>query len=149
MKTKIQYTVIQTVNDNKHNQLVIKADIRTQKLLKVAIRLATEDSVRNVARVDLNEKKMYMRRDHTKHFHFVSKSYGFNWTVISDSVGWDTLVLAVTFGDGDKEVYEIPRSVLLTSGRILNFQQQGFEIQKFVPVELIRKYRVQGQFIIK
>ncbi len=38
--------------------------------------------------------------------------------------------------------YEFPKSVASDYGTFLNFKEQGFELQRFVPFEIIKRYHV-------
>lgn len=146
--TKIKYAIAQRVSDDRQNQLIVRVN-KEETRLKIHLKLAAEADQRRVAEVDLKEKKMYMKREHGKHYHYTSKSYGFNWTVLNQCSGWDTLVLTVRYDDADVEMFAIPRKVLIQQGRVLNFNSKGFELQKFVPLSVIQEYKVKGDFIVK
>ena len=68
----------------------------------------------------------------------MSKSYGFNWNIINDAdLGIKTIHLVVD----KKDKYIIPKTILETYGKFLNFKQQGFELQKFLPFDMIKNFK--------
>lgn len=104
----------------------------------IYLKLKSENKRRNIGTLFFNDRSFHVIRDSSKHYHYVSKSYGFNWNIINDDfLNIKTVHLVV-----DKsERYIIPKSVMETYGKFLNFKQQGFELQKFLPMEIIRNFR--------
>jgi hypothetical protein len=86
-----------------------------------------------IAHYNPEDKILILKRNSDRHYHYKTKSYGFNYAIL-DSLEIENVHLTI-----DKEMFNIPVNVF-KSARVLNFSQQGFEMQKFLPVEIIRKY---------
>lgn len=107
----------------------------------IFLKLKSESKIRNIGQVFFNDHSFHVLRDSSKHFHYVSKSYGFNWTIINDA---DLNIKSVHLIVDRSEKYVIPKSIIDKFGKFLNFKQQGFELQKFVPMDMIRTFRDEG-----
>ena len=104
----------------------------------IHLKLKSENKRRNIGTIYFNDRSFHVLRDSGKHYHYVSKSYGFNWNIIDD----DFLNIKSVYLVVDKsERYIIPKSVMETYGKFLNFKQQGFELQKFLPMDMIKTFR--------
>jgi hypothetical protein len=104
----------------------------------IFLKLKSESKKRNLGNLIVSDRSFHIIRDSGRHYHYKSKSYGFNWNIINDAdLGIKTIHLIVD----KKDKYIIPKSVLETYGRFLNFKQQGFELQKFLPMDMIRQFR--------
>jgi hypothetical protein len=104
---------------------------------KVHLKLLKENRPRLIGYVDVNENTFYCVRDTDKHYHYKTKGFGFNWEFLNGQfVFIDKIHLRVD----DNKVYVFPKSLLSQFGTYLNFKQQGFELQKFLQYELIKKY---------
>ena len=76
------------------------------------------------------------------------------YKLVSSQTEWDEVEAAVryirkirgvdkinlTIDDGKQ--YLIPKNVLMLQGQFLNFKSSGFELQKFLPVDVIRNYSI-------
>lgn len=104
----------------------------------IYLKLKSENKRRNIGTLFFNDRSLHVIRDSGKHYHYISKSYGFNWNIIDD----DFLNIKSVHLVVDKsERYIIPKSVMETYGKFLNFKQQGFELQKFLPLDMIKNFR--------
>ncbi len=90
-----------------------------------------------IAHYNPEQKVLIVKRNSERHYHYKSKSYGFNYAIL-DSLEIEQVHLTI-----DKENFIIPIKAF-ESARVLNFSQSGFEVQKFLPVEIIRKYEMQS-----
>lgn len=88
-----------------------------------------------IAHYNPEQKVLILKRNSERHYHYKSKSYGFNYAIL-DSLEIEEVHLTI-----DKERFNIPYKAF-ESARVLNFSQSGFEVQKFLPVEIIRKYEM-------
>jgi len=103
------------------------------------IHLKTSGSsrIKQIGYIDLNTKTFFCKRDTSKHYHYKSKSFGFNHSLLSDTMlGIKMVVVEV---DG-KEKLSFPIDLLESRGKFLNFKQQGFELQKFLELSIIRQH---------
>jgi hypothetical protein len=104
----------------------------------IHLKLKSENKRRNIGTIYFNDRSFHVLRNSAKHYHYMSKSYGFNWNIITD----DFLNIKSVYLVVDKsERYIIPKSVMETYGKFLNFKQQGFELQKFLPMDMIKTFR--------
>lgn len=90
-----------------------------------------------IAQWDSTTKTLFVKRNSARHYHYKSKSYGFNAELLS-SLEIDNVNMTI-----DREQFVVPFSEF-KNARHLNFGQEGYELQKFLPIEIIRKYAVQG-----
>lgn len=82
-------------------------------------------------------KTLYVERKSEKHYHYAMKGYGFNYELLNDSyLGIEWVVAKI-----DNQTYRIPKNSIIDYGRFLQFSQQGFELQKFVPFAIIKNYK--------
>lgn len=86
-----------------------------------------------IAQWDSTTKTLFVKRNSARHYHYKSKSYGFNAELLS-SLEIENVNMTI-----DREQFVVPFSEF-KNARHLNFSQEGFELQKFLPVEIIRKY---------
>lgn len=90
-----------------------------------------------IAQWDSTSKTLFVKRDSARHYHYKSKSYGFNSELLN-SLEIENVNITI-----DREQFIVPISEF-KHARHLNFSQEGFELQKFLPVEIIRKYALQS-----
>ena len=105
----------------------------------IFLKLKSENRRRNVGNLYLHDNSFHMRRNSQKHYHYATKGYGFNWNIINDDA-LEIKTIHLTIDETEKYVF--PKSLIKDWGRFLNFKQQGFELQKFLPFDFIKKYRV-------
>jgi hypothetical protein len=89
-----------------------------------------------IAHYDYDKKTLIVKRNSERHYHYKTKSYGFNYALF-ENLDIDTVNLTI-----DKENYNIPAKVF-NQARVMNFSGEGFELQKFLPIEIIRQYAMQ------
>ena len=118
--------------DNKGNRLLLISGKPYQIKLELKGR-----KPKLIAQYDNTSKTLFVKRNSARHYHYKSKSYGFNAELLN-SLEIDNVNITI-----DREQFIIPFSEF-KNARHLNFGQEGYELQKFLPVEIIRKYAVQG-----
>jgi hypothetical protein len=89
-----------------------------------------------IAHYDYDNKTLIVKKNSERHYHYKTKSYGFNYALF-ENLDIDTVNLTI-----DKEKYNIPAKVF-NQARVMNFSGEGFELQKFLPIEIIRQYAMQ------
>jgi hypothetical protein len=89
-----------------------------------------------IAHYDYGKKTLIVKRNSERHYHYKTKSYGFNYALF-ENLDIDTVNLTI-----DKENFNIPAKVF-NQARVMNFSGEGFELQKFLPIEIIRQYAMQ------
>ena len=104
----------------------------------IFLKLKSESKRRNLGNLIVKDRSFHIIRDSSRHYHYKSRSYGFNWNIINDA---DLAIKTIHLVVDHNERYIIPKTVLDTYGKFLNFKQQGFELQKFLPMDMIRNFR--------
>ena len=102
----------------------------------IHLKLSSEKTVRQLGFIDLNTKTFYCKRDTTKHYHYKTKSFGFNYNLLTDSF---LNIHRVHVEVDNKERLSFPLELLETHGRFLHYKSQGFELQKFLELDVIRE----------
>jgi len=124
---KKPYAVIE---DKQGNRL-----IRKKTTMHLALKGAK--SLREIGRINFNARTMSTYRSRTKHLHRQSNSYGFNHYLIKNAVTFDSVLLKDEYG-----MYRISCEVILKDGFFLYFKQEGFELQIFLSLDTINKYKI-------
>jgi hypothetical protein len=108
-----------------------------QQNATIKLHLKEEKDSRQLGTFDFKTKIFYCKRNTAKHLHRKSNSFGFNWTVLNDAY---LSVEKVHIIVDEEEHFEFPISLIKDYGHFLNFKQQGFELQRFMSFELIKRY---------
>jgi len=128
-------------SDNFGNDLYLRIfsdEKNTDVGATVFLKLKSDNKKRNLGNIYFGDRSFHVLRDSGKHFHYKTKSYGFNWSIINDA---DLHIKTIHLVVDKSEKYVIPKTVLETYGTFLNFKEQGFELQKFLPIDMIRNYK--------
>lgn len=113
---------------------------------KIFISLVSEGSrERLIGEVDTQNKVLMVKRDKAKHYMRANNSYGFNRVVIEEVSVFNRVLLMEIDGDAI-DYYLIPDVDILRKGHKLNFVNQGFELQWFLPMVEIVKYKFDGRW---
>lgn len=127
--------------DDFGNQIVFKILFNEySKAVSATIYLRLKDSgnyPRQIGYIDIPNRTFHCYRDSEKHLHLKTNSYGFNYFLTEEKFGIDKINVKI-----DRTQYLFGVEVLNTESHVLNFKSQGFEIQKFLPMDIIKKYRV-------
>lgn len=103
----------------------------------IHLKLQKETNPRMLGTFDFQTRTFYCKRSIAKHLHRKSKSFGFNWTILNDAfLSVENVYIIVD----DSEHYQFPITLIKDYGQFLNFKQQGFELQKFMSFDLIKRY---------
>ena len=117
--------------DNQGNRLVME----TGRPFKLRLFLKGKRP-KLIAHYDYDKKTLIVKKNSERHYHYKTKSYGFNYALF-DNLDIDYVHLTI-----DKEIFNIPAQAF-NQARVMNFSGEGFELQKFLPVEIIRGYAMQ------
>lgn len=127
--------------DNAGNIISMRAFYNENKeyvYASVHLKLKKEKRLRLIGYVDINDNCFHCVRDSAKHYHYKTRGFGFNWGFLTGPfVYMDKIAMRLD----DKELYVFPKKLLEEKGTFLNFKQQGFELQKFLPFEFIKQYQ--------
>ena len=118
--------------DNKGNKLVLESG----KPYRIKLELKGKRP-KLIAQWDNESKTLFVKRNSARHYHYKTRSYGFNAELLG-SLEIDNVNITI-----DREQFIVPFTEF-KNARHLNFSQEGFELQKFLPVEIIRKYALQS-----
>lgn len=139
------WKVVSKRSDVVGNMLIIKQE-PMYKNYKIFLSLVAEGNrERLLGEVDTENKILFVSRDKAKHFHRISLSYGFNKIVI-ETVAVFNRVLLMEIDGPTVSYFLIPDVVILKEGHKLNFVNQGFELQWFLPMQIIKKYKFDGRW---
>lgn len=106
------------------------------------LKLAKEGRTRQIGSLDLSTHTFWCKRSMSKHYHYATKSFGFNWSIMQD----DFLdIKKIHLVVDDEHHYEFPISIMKDYGIFLNFKEQGFELQRFLSYKLIKNYKINDE----
>lgn len=111
---------------------VYKDADRAPDVLELRLFIRAENKERKLGLISKQSRTLFINRDRTKHLHYKSNSYGFNYMLLNDAQAFDVVVLR-----DDVATYRVPREQLLKHGEFLYFKQQGFERQIFVTLAIL------------
>jgi hypothetical protein len=118
--------------DEKGNQLIAKTN---ENIISLHLKLSSEKSERLLGIVNKVDKTFQINRVREKHLFKRNKSYGFNYFVLKNAKTFDKIYLI-----DDVTSFMIPVKFVLENGGFLQFQQQGFELQIFLPIEKMQQF---------
>ena len=134
VKSKDAGFVIRQFFIDDDNYLQIKSN---DKLIHLKLKLKG-DKPRLIGTVTKSTRTIVMTRKRGVHLHRISNSYGFNDYVLRNAFTFDMIRLS----DDTGSHWKIPVEYVLTEGKYLHFQTQGFELQRFVKLEQLEQFRV-------
>ena len=128
--------------DKFYNKIYLRVfyDERNQMISgNIHLKLVSETRNRLIGAYHYADKTLYIKRSSSKHLFRKNRSYGLNYDLISSNdLDIDFVHLTV-----DRQTkYLLPKSFLENYGSFLTFKQQGFEVQKFYPVDLMSAYLI-------
>lgn len=133
-------TMTHTKEDSSGNRLYYRCTMSENNLVSKAeihLKLKGENHTRKIGKYYAASRSFYCIRNSAKHYHRKMKGYGFNWSAINDvELDIQTIHLLID----DKERYAFGKDILDKYGVFLNFKSQGFELQRFLPIDIIRKF---------
>lgn len=105
----------------------------------IKLKLSSEPHPRKIGRIEEDKKILIIQRDSTKHLFDKINGYGFNYQLLCTATKFNKVLLEII---DKKERYLIPIDTILLDGQFLNFKQQGFEIQIFIPLTIINDFKL-------
>lgn len=124
-------SISQQVPDKNGNKLTIT--IKGKVLLK----LVKEKHQRKLGIIDRARRILIIHRKRYKHLHKKMNGYGFNELLISKAKTFDKILLKDEYGE-----YVFPIAKIFDHGkRYLHFKGEGFELQLFLPIEIIELHK--------
>ena len=105
---------------------------------EIRLRIKGRKRVRKLFDIHKPLNLISCKRNREKHLHIKSNSYGFNWNVLMKAKEVQNVLLK------DKEgLYLIPIRDILNIGQFMHFIKQKFELQIFLNLDEINKYKLQ------
>lgn len=129
-----QVSVFRTFYIDMDNYIRIQSN---DKLIKLNLMLYNSEP-RFIGTITKSTRTIEMRRKMSVHLFRKANAYGFNEYILKNSKTFDTIRLRDDAGND----WKIPKQFILDNGRYLNFKEQGYELQLFVPLEMLEPYRV-------
>jgi hypothetical protein len=128
-------------NDDKQgNELYMRVFYNEENQAQNAIlhlKLKGSKHPRQIGNLIFSTRTFHCKRDSSKHYHRKTKGYGFNWTILEDAtLSIEKIHLVID----DTNHYLFDKSVIKQYGTFLNFKEQGFELQRFLPMEIIKNF---------
>lgn len=132
-RKKVPY-VFRTFYIDMDNTIRIQSN---DKLIKLSLHLKGSEP-RMIGTITKSTRTIEMRRKMAIHLFRKGNAYGFNEYILRESKTFDWVRLRDDAGND----WKIPKKFILENGQYLNFKEQGYELQLFVPLEMLEPYRV-------
>jgi hypothetical protein len=128
--------------DNQGNRLLVRGfydEYKKWTFASVHLKLVKMDKPRLLGYVDVQEATLYVTRQFSKrHYHYKKKGFGFNWELLSGNlIDIQTINLKI---DDDTQ-YVFPKSIIKDYGTFMNYNDKGFEVQRLIRFDLIKRYQ--------
>lgn len=127
-----------TVKDEHGNNMLCG---RNEVSVLIKLVLIGEGRRRNIGTIMLKKRELIVKRKRKEHLHWKSNSYGLNDNLIRNAKLFDTVRLIDEHAE-----YKMKRQDILDKGALLFFKQKGFELQIFMSLETLAKYKVEPKF---
>lgn len=122
------------IDDTAKNKLIVK---QNDKIITLILKLGTTKD-RLIGTVTKSTRTIEINRIRGKHLFWSGNAYGFNHYVFKNqsSIDW------IRLSDDTGSHWKIPVKYLLDYGKFLHFKSQGFELQQFISLAELEKFRV-------
>ena len=133
--------------DDYDNAIIVDATRVKDSVNRIIyIKLASENKPRKIWYINPKKRWLVVLRKKSRHFHRLSKSYGFNFEILDKAQQFDKILLRENMGTKSAKTYEIPVKVILEEGEFLFFKEQGFEKQIFLKLKRIKDFERDNAF---
>lgn len=116
------------IPDKFDNSIIISGNI-------ISLKLKSEARIREIGVINPKEKYFAVNRVREKHLFRKNNSYGFNHYILANATKFDKIKLSDDFG-----TWLIPIKLILEKGSYLHFNKDGFELQIFLPLDIITQF---------
>ena len=113
------------IPDKYGNSIIVSGNI-------ISLKLKSETRTREIGLINLQEKYLAVNRVRSKHLFRKNSSYGFNHYILLNAKKFDKIKLSDDIG-----TWLIPIKLILEKGSFLHFNKDGFELQIFLPLDII------------
>lgn len=114
------------IPDKFGNSIIVENNI-------ISIKLKSESRTREIGVINPQERCFSVNRIREKHLFRKNNSYGFNHYILQNAKKFDKIKLSDDFG-----TWLIPIKLILEKGSFLHFNKDGFELQIFLPLDVIQ-----------
>lgn len=121
------------MQDNNGNVLFRQGDV-------IKLQLSSEPHPRKIGKIIESRKVLQVNRDSSIHLFIKNNSYGFNEALLRSATIFDKVEI-LEKSNGENNRYIVPLNIIFEKGSYLNFKQQGFEIQIFLKLDIIKQYK--------
>lgn len=122
------------IDDEGLNKIILSS---TSKRKTIFLKLKGDSKNRRIGTVTLSTKTLEIRRSRDKHLFRKRNAYGFNEYVLREGKSFNMVWLR-----DEHQHWKIPVQDILEKGWYLHFKQEGYELQKFMSLTELEKYRV-------
>lgn len=116
------------IPDKFDNSIIISGNI-------ISLKLKSEARTREIGVINPQERYFAVNRIREKHLFRKNNSYGFNHYILANAKKFDKVKLSDDFG-----TWLIPIKLILEKGSFLHFNKDGFELQIFLPLDIITQF---------
>jgi hypothetical protein len=116
------------IPDKFGNSIIVSGNV-------ISLQLKSESRQREIGIINTKEKYFAVNRIREKHLFRKNNSYGFNHYILANAKKFDSIMLSDDFG-----TWLIPIKLILEKGSFLHFNKDGFELQIFLPLDVIKEY---------
>jgi hypothetical protein len=108
-----------------------------KNIIDIWLKLGSEQRKRKLGYINKSTKCFHIKRNRFKHLHLKTNSYGFNEYILNNLTEADTIEL-----EDEQCRWKVPLQYIKDNSFYLYFKNQGFEKQKFVPLETLNNYKL-------
>jgi hypothetical protein len=124
-----------SISDDFGNLLVSR---KNGNRIVISLKLVGDNRYRRIGTINEKRKVIDMERKRNIHLFRKSSSYGFNHNLLKQAKLFDKVRLRDEYGE-----WLIPVEYILENGHFLNFKQNGFELQIFLPLDKMKEFERQ------
>lgn len=122
------------IDDSSKNYLIIKSN---NKIIKLTLKLEKDNFSRYIGRVTKSTKTLELKRERAKHLFVKGNAYGFNDYILRNAHSFNMVRLSDEYSH-----WKVPVEYILKEGEYLHFAGNGLELQRFVSLENLEKFKV-------
>lgn len=102
------------------------------------LKLKAEQKRRKLGWIDLDKGIFVVKRKIGTHRHFASNSYGFNYEILKEQHLFKFQIIHLIEDTGTE--YYFLKQLIEKHGTFMNYKQQGFELQRFISLDLLKPF---------
>lgn len=123
------------IDEKGEDLLIVKTTDKTRALY---LKLLSENKKRLIGTVTRSTKTIYFKRKRSIHLFRKLNAYGMNHYILSNQSTIDWIDLSDDCGGH----WKIPVKYVLDNAKYLDFDKNGFELQRFVTLDELEQFRI-------